>query len=139
MSDERLDNLSFGSGNRLRSFQEIGLYRVNNIILVSTLYDSFILAEDGRLSEVMLTEFLDLDLHHTPRLQRVSTGTEALALARDESRYNLIITSPHVGDMSAEELRRNCKSRPEDVGDRLGLRHERPGQFCSSVCTVNGQ
>ena len=104
MSDERPDNLSFGSGNRLRSFQEVGLYRVNNIILVSTLYDSFILAEDGRLSEVMLTEFLDLDLHHTPRLQRVSTGAEALALARDESRYNLVITSPHVGDMSAEEL-----------------------------------
>ena len=74
MSDTRLDNPSFSSGSRLRSFQEVGLYRVNNILLVSTLYDSFILAEDGRLSEVMLTEFLDLDLHHTPRLTRVSTG-----------------------------------------------------------------
>ena len=104
MSDARPDSPSFSSGSRLRSFQEVGLYRVNNILLVSTLYDSFILAEDGRLSEVMLTEFLDLDLHHTPRLTRVSTGAEALALAGDESRYNLVITSPHVGDMSAEEL-----------------------------------
>ena len=104
MSDTRLDNPSFSSGSRLRSFQEVGLYRVNNILLVSTLYDSFILAEDGRLSEVMLTEFLDLDLHHTPRLTRVSTGAEALALVGDESRYNLVITSPHVGDMSAKEL-----------------------------------
>ena len=106
MSETWPNNPSFksGSGIRKRSFHEVGLYRVNNILLVSTLYDSFILAEDGRLSEVMLTEFLDLDLHHTPRLTRISTGAEALALACDESRYNLIITSPHVDDMSAATL-----------------------------------
>ena len=104
MSETRPDDLSFSSGSRLRSFQDLGLYRVNDILLVSTLYDSFILAEDGRLSEVMLTEFLDLDLHHTPRLTRVSTGAEAVALARAESRYNLIITSLHVGDMDAPKL-----------------------------------
>ena len=106
MPDTRPDTRSLSSGSRLRSFQDLGRYRVHDILLVSTLYDSFILAEDGQLSEVMLTEFLDLDLHHTPRLTRVSTGSEALALARDESRYNLIISSMHVGDMSASMLAR---------------------------------
>ncbi len=106
MSDPRPDHLSLSSGSRLRSFQDLCLYRVNDILLVSTLYDSFILAEDGRLSEVMLTEFLDLDLHHTPRLTRVSTGAEAIALSRDTSRYDLIITTMHVGDMSASTLAR---------------------------------
>ena len=93
MPDVRPDKRSLGSGSRLRSFKDLGRYRVNDILLVSTLYDSFILSEDGQLSEVMLDEFLDLDLHHTPRLRRVSTGDHALRIARDEGRYNLIISS----------------------------------------------
>ena len=104
MPDVRPDKRSLGSGSRLRSFKDLGRYRVNDILLVSTLYDSFILSEDGQLSEVMLDEFLDLDLHHTPRLRRVSTGDHALRIARDESRYNLIISSMHVADMSAKTL-----------------------------------
>ena len=55
--------------------------RVENIILVSSTYDTFILQEDGQLSEVMLGEFLDLNLHHTTGLAHVSTGAEAIALA----------------------------------------------------------
>ena len=55
--------------------------RVENIILVSSLYDKFILQEDGQLSEVMLGEFLDLHLHHTTGMAHVSSGTEALELA----------------------------------------------------------
>lgn len=104
MPDTRPDKRSLSSGSRLRSFRDLGRYRVNDILLVSTLYDSFILAEDGQLSEVMLTEFLDLDLHHTPRLRRVSTGDAALRLARDQSRYNLIISAMYVSDMSAATL-----------------------------------
>mgnify|MGYP001181295018 FL=1 len=104
MPDVRPDKRSLGSGSRLRSFKDLGRYRVNDILLVSTLYDSFILSEDGQLSEVMLDEFLDLDLHHTPRLRRVSTGDHALRIARDEGRYNLIISSMHVADMSAKTL-----------------------------------
>ena len=60
MPDVRPDKRSLGSGSRLRSFKDLGRYRVNDILLVSTLYDSFILSEDGQLSEVMLDEFLDL-------------------------------------------------------------------------------
>ena len=104
MPDVRPDKRSLGSGSRLRSFKDLGRYRVNDILLVSTLYDSFILSEDGQLSEVMLDEFLDLDLHHTPRLRRVSTGDHALRIARDEGRYNLLISSMHVADMSAKTL-----------------------------------
>ena len=61
--------------------------RVNNILLVSSLYDSFTLSEDGKLSDMILSEFLDLNLRHTPGLTRVSTGKEAqLAFAHSGSR-----------------------------------------------------
>ena len=84
-------------------------YRVQDILLVSSLYDSFILAEDGQLNERILAESLELNLRHIPGVTRVSTGDEALALARKEPRFNLVITSMHVGDMDAIDLARRLK------------------------------
>jgi CheY-like chemotaxis protein len=98
------------AGSRLQSFQELSPYRVQDILLVSTLYDSFILAEDGRLGEAILDEFLRLDLRHTPGLTRVSTGAEAVALARAEPRHNLILASIQVADMTAAELARAVRA-----------------------------
>ena len=98
-----------GWSGRAQDFQDLMRQRVQDIILVSSPYDSFILEEDGQLYELILSEFLDLDLRHTPGVRRVSTGAEALALASEQSRYNLIITTPHVGDMSVAALARQAK------------------------------
>jgi CheY-like chemotaxis protein len=67
-------------------------------------YDSFILAEDGELQEVILEEFLDLNVRHTPGITHAPTAADALALAADQSRFNLIIASADLGDMSAATL-----------------------------------
>ena len=66
---------------RFARFQDLAQHRVENILLVCSLYDSFILAEDGQLGELILGEFLDLSLRHSPGITRVSSGAEALALA----------------------------------------------------------
>jgi len=110
MDDIRPDRRSLTSGSRRQGFQDLSPYRVQDILLVSTLYDSFILAEDGRLGEVILNEFLRLDMRQTPGLTRVSTGAEAVDLARREARHNLIISSMHVGDMSAAALARAVRA-----------------------------
>ena len=34
--------------------------------MVSSLYDSYTLQEEGRLHELIISEFLELNLHHTP-------------------------------------------------------------------------
>src|SRR6266699_1017359 len=91
----------YPQGNRLPRFSDLARFRVRDILLVSSLYDSFILAEDGELQEVILKEFLDLNVRHTPGITHVSTAREALALAGDPGRYNLIIASSYLGDMSA--------------------------------------
>ncbi len=89
--------------------------RVENIILVSSTYDTYILQEDGQLSELILNEFLDLNLHHTTGLRHVATGAEAIALAQAESRFNLIITAVNVGDMDAAELATRVKDAGLDI------------------------
>jgi CheY-like chemotaxis protein len=93
---------------RFAAFQDLAQHRVENILLVSSLYDSFILAEDGQLGEVVFGRFLDLSFRHSPGITRVSSGAEALAMAREQRRFNLIITSMHVGDMDALTLARRA-------------------------------
>lgn len=98
-----------------RGFQDLMRKRVENVLLVSSLYDSFILAEDGRLDEVLLGEYLDLGLRHVPGIRRVSSGAEALELARDPGAFNLILSSMHVGDMSALDLARRVRESGLDT------------------------
>jgi CheY-like chemotaxis protein len=100
---------------RFRGFQDLAQHRIENILLVSSLYDSFILAEDGQLGERILSEFLDLSFRHSPGITRVSSGAEALALAAGQRRFNLIITSMHVGDMDAPTLARKVKEAGLDI------------------------
>ena len=103
MSERGPDGPTLRSESPWGGFHDLMQYRVQDILLVSSLYDSFILAEDGQLNERILSESLELNLRHVPGVTRVSTGEEALALAREEPRFNLVITSLHVGDMDATE------------------------------------
>ena len=96
-------------------FQSLMPYRVQDILLVSSLYDSFTLQEDGRLNELLLGEFLELSLHHTPGLTHVSSGGEALALAQAERRFNLIVTTLDPGDMDATTLAREVRRAGLDI------------------------
>ena len=102
-------------GGPFQGFQDLMPYRVQDILLVSSLYDSFTLQEDGRLNELILGEFLELSLHHTPGVTHVSSGAEALARAEAERRFNLILTTIHLGDMDASQLAREVKRRGLDA------------------------
>jgi CheY-like chemotaxis protein len=108
MNQTRLD-LAERDGSRLAGFQNLMRDQVRNILFVSSLYESFIMAEDGQLDELILTKFLDLNLSRAPNITRVSQGSEALALARSRP-FDLIITSTRVGDMHALELARAVKA-----------------------------
>jgi CheY-like chemotaxis protein len=103
------------SRRRFHEYQDLMRHRIMDILLVSTPYDTFILEEAGELSERMLGEFRNLDLHYAPGLTGVSTGTEALRIARENSRVNLIVTTPHLADMDAAELARRIRAEGLDV------------------------
>lgn len=85
-------------------------HRVRHILLVSSLYDSFTLTEDGQLNEALLRQFVDFNLSREPDLTRVSNGEEAIELARGDHRYELVITSLQLGDMDALELTRRLRA-----------------------------
>jgi len=90
--------------SRLRDFHDLMRYRIMDVLLVASPYDAFLLEEAGQLSERVLGEFRNLDLHYGPGLTTVATGAEALALAREQSRFGLVISALQLGDMTGAEL-----------------------------------
>jgi CheY-like chemotaxis protein len=88
-----------GYGNRFQGFQNLMRLRIRDILLVSSLYDLYLFEEDGRLYELIRNEYQGLNLSHSPELTRVSSGSEAIALAKEERKFDLIITTLHIEDM----------------------------------------
>jgi len=104
-----------GYGNRFQRFQDLVRNKINNILLVSSIYDSFILAEDGRLYESLLNEYMGLNLTDAPAITRVSSGHEAIAMALEDKRFNLIITSLRLEDMHALDFAKIVKEGGIDI------------------------
>ncbi len=99
---------------RFEGFENLMPFKVHNILLVSSLYDSFILREDGRLNELLIDQSLDLSPQQIPGITHVSSCAEAAALARSQQ-FNLIVTNLAVGDMNAAQLAREVKRAGLDV------------------------
>ncbi|MEW6511823.1 MAG: PEP/pyruvate-binding domain-containing protein [Bacteroidota bacterium] len=95
-----------GYGNRFQGFQNLMRLRIRDVLLVSSLYDLYLFEEDGRLYELIRNEYQGFNLSHSPELTRVSSGNEAIALAREEGRFDLIITTLHIDDMPALQFAR---------------------------------
>ncbi|MEE9450184.1 MAG: PEP/pyruvate-binding domain-containing protein [Ignavibacteriaceae bacterium] len=89
-----------GYGNRFQGFQNLMRLRVVNILLVSSLYDLYLFEEDGRLYELIRHEYQGLNLSHSPELTRVSSGQDAINRVKEEGRFDLIITTLHIEDMT---------------------------------------
>jgi hypothetical protein len=100
---------------RLEGFDNLMPFKVQNILLVSSLYDSFILREDGRLNELLIDESLELNLQQIPGITHVSSCAEAVDMARSQPRFNLIVTNLAVGEMTAAQLAREVKAAGLDV------------------------
>ena len=100
---------------RFEGFENLMPFRVQNILLVSSLYDSFILREDGRLNELLIDESLELNLRQIPGITHVSSCAEALDLASSNPQFNLIVTNLAVGDMDAAQLAREVRRKGLDI------------------------
>jgi hypothetical protein len=75
-----------------RHYQELQPYRIQEILLVSSLYDAFIFEEDGELTERLLSDYKDLNLHFSPRITQASSFKKALDMMK-EKKYDLVITT----------------------------------------------
>src|SRR6266700_4214892 len=115
MSFHRIAEPILDAEERFEGFENLMPFKVHNILLVSSLYDSFILREDGRLNELLIDESLELSPQQIPGITHVSSCAEALALARSQPQFNLIVTNLAVGNMNAAQLAAEVRSAGLDV------------------------
>lgn len=100
--------------NRFQIFQNLMRFRVRDVLLVSSLYDSFILEEDGHLYEMILSGYHEFNLSQAPRLTRVSNAKDAIRMIREKRRFDMIIMTLNLGDMHAIQLAKEIKMfRPD--------------------------
>ncbi len=115
MKEYDLYDFEHGYGNRFQRFQDLIRHKVHNILLTSSIYDSYILAEDGRLYESLLNEYMGLDLRDAPGITRVSSGREAISMVKRENRFDLIITSLRLEDMKGLDFAMALRKEGIDV------------------------
>jgi hypothetical protein len=85
---------------KYKIFHELMSKRMRNVLLVSSIYDSFMLEEDGGLSDQIYEEFQNLHFRTLPRITRVSSAKEALDIIKTEN-FDLVITMRQLGEMDA--------------------------------------
>jgi CheY-like chemotaxis protein len=105
MRDRILDSLLGSPESEEIAYGTLMPRRVNNLLLVTSLYDCYTFIEDGRLSEMLVSEYLELNLRTVPSIDRVSTAEEALDRIRNET-YHLVISMPRVGEMNVRDFGR---------------------------------
>ena len=95
-------------------FKKLMDNRINDILLVCSNYDKFMLDEDGRIDEQLFQEYVSLNLRYPPRFTHVSTEEEAFDKLYNES-FDLVITMLNFKGTLVLELAENIKTAYPDI------------------------
>lgn len=95
-------------------FHDLLSHRVHDLLLVCSLYESYILQEDGLVADMIFTEYQELNLSHAPRVSRASTPEEALELVK-ERHFDLVITMTRLGGWEVHDFAAAIKTIKPDL------------------------
>ena len=89
-------------------FDALMQFRVKHVLLVSSPYDSYVLEEDGQLTEAIYNEYLELKLTITPQIKRASNAAEAIEILKRQP-ADLIIVFKRVSDIDVVGFAKEAK------------------------------
>lgn len=90
-------------------YHDLSRYHVREILLITSLYDAFILEEEEKLNEKIFGEYYNLDLSTAPRITNASDEEEAIALL-DSIYFDYAIITMRSQQMSPYELASRLKN-----------------------------
>jgi CheY-like chemotaxis protein len=94
-------------------YHDLAQYHVSEILLVTSLYDAFILEEEEKLNEKVFGEYYNLEMTTAPRITNASDEDEAVALL-NQKYFDYAIITLRTQQMSPFDLARKLKSiKPE--------------------------
>jgi len=95
-------------------FHELMKFRVQEILLVSSPYDAYILEEDGSMAARIVNEYHGLNLSRPPRLTHTADTEQALALLEKQD-FDLVVTMAHLGRMAGCEFALKIREQHPDI------------------------
>jgi CheY-like chemotaxis protein len=99
-------------------------YKVKKFLLVASLYDYFMLEEDGRLQDLLLKTYQLWQLGYVPCFVRVSGGENALKRIQEE-KFDLVVAVMRLGDMDPFSFGRQVKAIDPEL-PVIGLAYNTP-------------
>ena len=108
MSNQELTDLFAKYQFDRQVFHDLMNYKVHEVLLVATIYDSYILEQEGPLTERVFGEYYQLSLSNAPRITSVNTSKAALEKIRERS-YDMVILTMRIDEISPFELSHNIK------------------------------
>jgi len=98
MAANKQDGYLFEYQPKYGKYRQLMRKRIVEILLVSSIYDSFIMEEDVRLSDQIYEEFHNLNLRTLPHISRASSVSQALTMLQ-EQKFDLVITMRRLGEL----------------------------------------
>ncbi|MHB0996155.1 MAG: PEP/pyruvate-binding domain-containing protein [Elusimicrobiales bacterium] len=93
-------------------FEKLMPHRIKNVLMVASLYDSFLLADDDRLNEALFGELPEAG-RATPKITRVATAEQAMEKLK-RGTFDLVIAMIQVGETDMADFFHGLKKgRPE--------------------------
>ena len=96
------------------SFIHLMRRRIYQVLLISSVYDAFMLEEDGRIDEQIFHEYTSLNLRYPPQFLKATNEEEALQILESES-IDLVISMLSAEKESTFELTDYIKNEYPDV------------------------
>ena len=84
-------------------YHDLAQYHVREILLVTSLYDAFILEEEEKLNERLFGEYYNLDLSNVPRITNASDEEDVEALLRQKY-FDFAIVTMRTQNLTPLEL-----------------------------------
>lgn len=91
-----------------KAYQSLMSKKIENILLISSPYDAYLMEEEGNLTSRIINEYRGLNLSRPPNITQISSAEKALNYLSCES-ANMVITMPNIGDMDVQSLGEKIK------------------------------
>ncbi|MBI9111561.1 PEP/pyruvate-binding domain-containing protein [Maridesulfovibrio ferrireducens] len=97
-------------GRKFSLYHDLMKIKVKEILLISSPYDAWVMEEDSKISERIVSEYRGLNLSRPPRLTWVSNIDEALEILEPDS-FDLVIIMPHLSNMDCFDMGLRIKEK----------------------------
>ena len=114
MIDTKAELLKQSFYNSDAAFTNLMKKRIFNVLLISSVYDAFMLEEDGRIDEQIFQEYTSLSLRYPPQFFKATSSEESFQVLGEEN-IDLVITMLSAEKRDTLSLAQKIKAEYPDI------------------------